>query len=170
MIRSATVDDAKSICGIYNHYVKTTVVTFEEIPVSINEMEDRVRTVLSKYPWLVWEEEGEILGYAYINKWRDRSAYRYSAEDSIYIKDGAQGRGIGKKLLAELLEEARKIDIHTLVALITMPNEQSVGLHEKFGFKKAAEFVETGYKLDRWLNVGYWQLILGPGQKGGAAP
>jgi phosphinothricin acetyltransferase len=169
MIRSATVDDATSICGIYNHYVKTAVITFEEIPVSINEMEGRIRTVLSKYPWLVWEEEGEILGYAYINKWRDRSAYRYSAEDSIYIKDGAQGRGIGKKLLSALLEEARKAGIHTLVALIAMPNEQSAAMHEKFGFKKAAEFVEIGYKLDRWLNVGHWQLILENGKKGEAA-
>jgi phosphinothricin acetyltransferase len=170
MIRPATADDAKSICSIYNRYVKTSVVTFEEIPVSINEMEGRIRTVLSKYPWLVSEEGGEILGYAYVSKWRDRSAYRYSAEDSIYIRDGAQGRGIGKKLFAALLEEAQKAGIHTLVALITMPNEQSIGLHEKFGFKKAAEFVEIGYKLDRWLNVGYWQLILEHGPKRGAAP
>jgi phosphinothricin acetyltransferase len=168
MIRPATVGDAKSICGIYNHYVKTTAITFEEIPVSINEMEGRVRTVMAKYPWLVWEEGGEILGYAYVNKWRDRSSYRYSAEDSIYIKEGARGRGIGKKLLAALLGEARQTEIHVIAAGITQPNEQSVGLHERFGFKKVAEFVEIGYKMDRWLNVGYWQLILGEGQKGGA--
>jgi phosphinothricin acetyltransferase len=160
MIRPATVDDAKAICGIYNYYVKATAITFEEIPVSINEMRSRVKTVTAAYPWLVWEEEGEILGYAYVNKWRDRSSYRYSAEDSIYIKSGARGRGIGKKLFAALLEEARQTEIHALVAGITAPNEQSVGLHEKFGFKKIAEFVEIGYKMDRWLNVGYWQLIL----------
>jgi phosphinothricin acetyltransferase len=169
MIRPVTVNDAAAICGIYNHYIKTTAITFEEIPVSINEMEGRIKTVLAKYPWLVWEEEGEILGYAYSNKWRDRSAYRYSAEDSIYIKHGAQGKGIGKSLLTALLEEARRTDIHVLVAGITQPNEQSVGLHEKFGFKKIAEFVEIGYKMNRWLNVGYWQLILGEGQEGAEA-
>jgi phosphinothricin acetyltransferase len=166
MVRPATVHDAKSICGIYNHYIKTTAITFEEIPVSIGEMEGRIRTVLAKYPWIVWEEEGEILGYAYLNKWRDRPSYRYSAEDSIYIQDGVRGRGIGKKLLAALLAEARQTDLHALVAGITLPNEQSVGLHETFGFKKIAEFGEIGYKLNRWLTVGYWQLILEKGQKG----
>jgi phosphinothricin acetyltransferase len=170
MIRPATLDDARSICGIYNHYVKTTVVTFEEIPVSINEMRGRIKTVLENYPWIVWEEEGEILGYAYVNKWKERSSYRYSAEDSIYIKNEAQGRGIGKKLFAALLGEARRTGIHVLVAGITVPNDRSVGLHEKFGFKKVAEFGEIGYKMDRWLNVGYWQLILGDGQTGGDAP
>jgi phosphinothricin acetyltransferase len=166
MIRPATINDAVSICGIYNHYIKTTAITFEEIPVAINEMEGRIKTVLGKYPWIVWEEEGEILGYAYGNRWRDRSAYRYAAEDSIYIKNGFQGRGIGKKLLTALLGELRQTDIHVLVAGITQPNERSVGLHEKFGFKKVAEFVEIGYKMNRWLNVGYWQLILGERQEG----
>ncbi|MDR1250443.1 MAG: GNAT family N-acetyltransferase [Treponema sp.] len=167
MIRPATIRDAKSICGIYNYYVNHTVVTFEEIPVSISEMEGRVKTVLSKYPWLVWEEEGEILGYAYVNTWRDRASYRYSAEDSLYIKNGAGGRGIGKKLLAALLEGAQKTGLHVLVAGITLPNERSVALHEQFGFKKTAEFFEIGYKMDQWLNVGYWQLILKDRQERG---
>jgi phosphinothricin acetyltransferase len=170
MIRSATIDDAKSICGIYNYYVKATAITFEEIPVSINEMKGRIKTVLGKYPWLVWEEEGETLAYAYINKWRERSSYRYSAEDSIYVKNGAQGRGIGKKLFAALLGKVQQTDIHALVAGITQPNERSVCLHEKFGFKKVAEFVEIGYKMEQWLNVGYWQLILSDGKKGEATP
>jgi phosphinothricin acetyltransferase len=160
MIRSATIHDARPICGIYNYYVNNTAITFEEIPVSISEMEGRVKAVVSKYPWIVWEEEGEILGYAYVNKWKDRAAYRYAAEDSIYIKNGAEGRGIGKKLLAALLEAADKTGVHALVAGITMPNDRSVALHEKFGFKKIAEFFEIGHKMDQWLNVGYWELIL----------
>jgi phosphinothricin acetyltransferase len=166
MIRSVTADDAKVICGIYNYYIENTVITFEETPVSINGMEDRIKAVLSNYPWLVWEEEGEILGYSYGNTWKDRAAYRYSAESSIYVKNGAEGRGIGKKLLAAFLEAARETSIHVLVAGITIPNERSVALYEKFGFKKTAEFFEVGYKMDRWLNVGYWQLILRDGQKG----
>jgi phosphinothricin acetyltransferase len=159
MIRSATIHDAFSICGIYNYYVNNTVITFEETPVSISEMEGRIRAVVSKYPWIVWEEEGEVLGYAYVNKWKDRAAYRHSAEDSIYVKNGAGGRGIGKTLLAALLEAAGKTGVHALVAGITLPNERSAALHEKFGFKKTAEFFEIGYKMDRWLNVGYWELI-----------
>jgi phosphinothricin acetyltransferase len=166
MIRPVTIDDAKAISAIYNYYVKNTAITFEEIPVSIGEMEGRIRAVLSKYPWIVWEEEGEILGYAYVNRWKERVSYRYSAEDSIYIKNGAEGRGIGKKLLAPLLEGARTAGVHTVVAGITLPNERSVALHEGFGFTKIAEFSEIGYKMDRWLNVGYWQLILDDVRKG----
>jgi phosphinothricin acetyltransferase len=169
MIRPVTVNDAKAICGIYNYYVKNTVITFEEIPVSIGEMEGRIKAVAPKYPWIVWEEEGETLGYAYIHRWRERASYRYSAEDSIYLKNGAEGRGIGKKLLASLLEGTLKAGVHALMAGITLPNERSVALHEQFGFKKAAEFCETGYKMDRWLNVGYWQLILEDERKGGPA-
>jgi phosphinothricin acetyltransferase len=169
MIRPATIHDAKAICGIYNYYVNNTVITFEEIPVSISEMAGRIKAVLSKYPWIVWEEEGEILGYAYVNKWKDRSSYRYSAEDSVYVKNGERGKGIGKKLLAALLETAQKNEVHALVAGITLPNERSAALHEKFGFKKTAEFFEIGYKMDQWLNVGYWQLILQDKQEGRAA-
>jgi phosphinothricin acetyltransferase len=168
MIRPATILDAKSICGIYNYYVNNTIITFEEIPVAIGEMEDRIKAVLPKYPWIVWEEEGEILGYAYANKWKDRASYRHSAEDSVYVKNGAGGRGIGKKLLAALLEAAQKNGLHALVAGITLPNARSVALHEQFGFKKTAEFFEIGYKMDQWLNVGYWQLILQNRQEGGA--
>jgi phosphinothricin acetyltransferase len=168
MIRPATIHDAKSICGIYNYYINHTVITFEEIPVSFSEMEGRVKAVLSQYPWIVWEEEGEILGYAYVNRWKDRASYRYAAEDSVYVKNGAEGRGIGKKLLAALLERTQKIALHALVAGITLPNERSAALHEKFGFKKTAEFFEIGYKMDQWLSVGYWQLILKDRQEGGA--
>jgi phosphinothricin acetyltransferase len=168
MIRPARIRDAKSICGIYNYYVNHTVITFEEIPVSIGEMESRIKGVVSKYPWIVWEEEGEILGYAYVNKWKDRASYRYAAEDSVYVKNGAWGRGIGKGLLAALLETAPKTGVHALVAGIALPNERSAALHEQFGFKKTAEFFEIGYKMDQWLNVGYWQLIFPNRQEGGA--
>jgi phosphinothricin acetyltransferase len=168
MIRPVTIHDAKSICGIYNYYVKHTVITFEEIPVSISEMEGRIKAVLSKYSWIVWEEEGEILGYAYINQWKARASYRYAAEDSVYVKNGSGGRGIGKKLLAALLGGAQKNGLHALVAGITLPNAGSVALHEQFGFKKTAEFFEIGYKMNQWLSVGYWQLILKDRQQGEA--
>jgi phosphinothricin acetyltransferase len=105
-------------------------------------------------------EVGEILGYAYIYRWHERVAYCYSAEDSIYLKKGYERKGIGGKLFAHLLEEVKKTNIHALVSGITLPNERSVVLYEKFGFKKVAQFNKIGFKMDQWLDVGYWKLIL----------
>jgi phosphinothricin acetyltransferase len=161
MIRPVSPADAAAICDIYNYYIGNTVITFEEIPVKTAAMEERICTISAKYPYIVWEEAaGEINGYAYVNTWKERSAYTFSAEVSIYIREGFQGRGMGRKLMERLLEEVRKTDIHTLVGGITLPNEGSIALHEKFGFKKTAYFGEIGYKFNRWLDVGYWQLIL----------
>jgi phosphinothricin acetyltransferase len=160
MIRPVKIEDASSIRTLYNYYIENTVITFEEIPVSVEEMESRIKKVSAKYPWFVWEESGEILGYAYVNTWKERAAYRYSVEDSIYLKNGCLGKGIGRSLFARLLEEVRKTEIHTIVAGITVPNDQSTGLHEKFGFKKIAHFNEVGFKQNRWLDVGFWELIL----------
>ncbi|MDR2110712.1 MAG: GNAT family N-acetyltransferase [Spirochaetaceae bacterium] len=160
MIRPVTLGDAPAICGIYNHYVKNTVITFEERPVSIHEMEGRIREITPVFPWVVWEEAAGIAGYAYIHRWKERSAYRFSVEDSIYLKKGYEGKGIGKRLLSTLLEEIKKTDVHAVVAAITIPNDRSIGLHEKFGFVKIARFPEIGYKLDTWLDVGYWELLL----------
>jgi phosphinothricin acetyltransferase len=169
MIRPVSHADAAAICDIYNYYIENTAVSFEEKPLRFDEMEERIRKISAKYPYLVWEEEGAvpgdtnpggINGYAYINTWRERSAYRFAAEVSIYLRDGFQGRGMGKELMARLLDEARKTDIHALVAGITLPNERSVALHEKFGFRKTARFAEVGYKFNKWLDVGYWELLI----------
>jgi phosphinothricin acetyltransferase len=161
MIRPVEEKDAAAIAGIYNYYIENTVITFEETPLPADEMEKRIRTISSRYPYLVMENEGEITGYAYINTWKERAAYRYAAEVSIYLKDGFIGRGTGKSLLGRLLEAVRTTTkIHALTAGITLPNDRSVRLHEKFGFKKIACFEEIGFKTDRWLDVGYWELIL----------
>ena len=160
MIRSAVPKDAKAICAIYNYYIKNTTISFEEQPVGISEMEDRIRETASQYPWLVCEKDGDIQGYAYLSKYKARSAYRYSAEISIYIKNGEEGKGLGTLLMARLIEEARKAGIHSIISGITMPNERSEALHEKFGFKKTAHFNEVGFKFNCWLDVDYWELIL----------
>jgi phosphinothricin acetyltransferase len=157
MIRFAAPKDAIGICAIYNYYIKHTVVTFEETPVSVKEMESRIGAIRASYPWLVWEEEGALIGYAYLNKWKERRAYSFSLEDSIYIKQGHERRGIGLKLLTSLLEETRKTKTHAVIAGICLPNEQSVGLHEKLGFKKVAHFEEVGFKCNQWLDVGCWE-------------
>ncbi|MDR2768126.1 MAG: GNAT family N-acetyltransferase [Treponema sp.] len=160
MIRSVKSGDAKNIAGIYNHYVRETVITFEERPVSIGEMTGRIAEVSAKYPWLVLEEDGDVVGYAYVNTWKERNAYRYAAELSIYLKTGLEGKGWGTELMKALLGAVRKTELHALVAGITLPNERSVALHEKFGFVKIAQFNEIGFKLGRRLDVGYWELIL----------
>jgi phosphinothricin acetyltransferase len=145
---------------LYNYYILNTAATFEEEAVSPGEMEERIRTVSSRYPWLVWEEGGEPAGYAYAHQYQVRSAYRCTAEDSIYIKHGFEGRGIGKALLGALLEKLRNMELHTLMAVITVPNEKSVAIHEKFGFKKMGIFSEIGSKFGQWRDVGYWELLL----------
>lgn len=162
MIRPVKPGDALSIVNIYNYYIKNTVISFEEIPLSVKDMEERILKISARYPWLVWEESGDLTGYVYVNTWKEKSAYRYAAELSIYIKQGFQGKGMGRELLNRLLGEIRKTNLHVLVAGITLPNEASVALHEKFGFKKAACFSEIGFKSGQWLDVGYWELILPP--------
>jgi phosphinothricin acetyltransferase len=123
-------------------------------------MEARIRDITASYPWFVWEDDGELLGYAYAHKWHERAAYRFSAEDSVYLRYDVLGRGIGRQLLGRVIADLRKTDIRMLMSVITMPNERSVALHESFGFTKAVEFRGIGYKLNRWLDVGYWELLL----------
>lgn len=161
MIRPATLDDATAIVDIYNHYVATTVISFEEHPVTPEEMAGRIRDVTASLPWLVYESEGKVVGYAYATKWRVRSAYRFSAETSVYVAAGQGGKGIGSALYKDLLEELRAREIHMAIGGIAQPNEASVALHERLGFEKIAHFKQVGRKFDRWVDVGYWELQLG---------
>jgi phosphinothricin acetyltransferase len=160
MIRPVNTADALAVSGIYNYYVANTVVSFEEERVSAAEMENRIRKVTAKFPWFVWEEDGTVLGYTYVNTWKERIAYRYSVEDSLYVQNGRAGQGIGGKLFAHLLETVKQTDIHAVVGGITLPNERSIAIHEKFGFKKIAQFNEIGFKMNKWLDVGYWELVI----------
>jgi phosphinothricin acetyltransferase len=160
MIRPVKPTDALAISGIYNYYIANTVITFEERPVGAAEMEKRIREIGAQFPFFVWEDEGTIQGYAYVNKWKERVSFRYSVEDSIYIRNGMEGKGIGRALFTHLLEAVKKTDIHAVVAGITLPNDRSIPLHEKFGFTKIGQFNEIGYKMNKWQDVGYWELIL----------
>jgi L-amino acid N-acyltransferase YncA len=160
MIRPVTTSDAAAICEIYNGYVRDTVITFEEAPVAPAEMARRIEDFTARFPWLVAEEQRAIVGYAYATPWRVRSAYRFSVETTVYVASGHHGRGVGSALYRELLAALRKLDVHCAVGGIALPNEASVALHEKLGFTKIGQFVEIGYKLGRWVDVGYWELIL----------
>lgn len=160
MIRDAKIEDAQDICGIYNHYIKNTPITFETERVSKNTMVERIVNISENFFWIVYEEDGRILGYAYASSFKSRSAYNNSVECSIYIRADEKGKGIGSTLLSQLINRCRKRGFHTIIGTITLPNESSIALHEKFGFKKAAHFKEVGYKFNTWIDVGSWQLLL----------
>lgn len=160
MIRPATIEDAPHICDIYNHYIAHTAVTFEEEPVSADTMSTRISETAASLPWIVNEDGGTILGYACAARWKERRAYRFSVESTVYVKKDAVGRGIGTELLRHLLEEIKAKKIHAVVAGIALPNERSLRLHEKCGFRKVAHFAEVGFKFNKWIDVGYWELVL----------
>jgi phosphinothricin acetyltransferase len=157
-IRSATPADAAAIAEIYNWYIANTVVTFEVDPVSADEMAQRIASVLVAHEWLVLESEGELLGYAYAGRFRERAAYALATESTIYLRHGLEGKGLGGPLYAELVRRAFARGYRHLVGAIALPNEASVRLHERLGFVKAGHLVRIGRKFDRWIDVGNWQL------------
>ncbi len=160
-IRHATQDDAADIAAIYNPYVQETVISFEEQPVSPAEMASRIAAVYEDgLPWLVAEQDGLLLGYAYASKWRVRPAYRHSVESSVYLAQAARGLGLGGQLYSALIEALRASGKHTVIGGIALPNPASEALHAKLGFKPAALFEQTGFKQGRWIDTAYWQLLL----------
>ena len=161
-IRDAAASDAEAICGIYNHHVRNTIVTFEEIDVTAEEMAARIAGISASFPWLVAEEDGRVAGYAYAAKWQDRSAYRHTLQTAIYLAEEARGRGIGTALYGALLDRLRRRPVHVVVGGISLPNAASVALHEKCGFRKVAHFAEVGFKFGKRIDVGYWQITLDP--------
>lgn len=161
MLRAATIADAAAIAGIYNHHVLNTIVTFEEEVVAASDMAQRItETCAAELPWLVWEENGAVLGYASASKWKSRCSYRYSVESTIYLSNTAAGRGIGTQLYAALIAALKPTGIHAIIAGVSLPNPASVALHEKLGFVKVAHFKEVGWKFEQWIDVGYWELLL----------
>jgi phosphinothricin acetyltransferase len=160
-VRVAATEDAEAVAAIDNHFVLRTIVTFEEDPVSPAEVARRMDDVRkASLPWLVAERAGAVVGYAYATGWRVRRGYRYSAEVTVYVDPGAGGRGIGSLLYTDLIAALQERGIHAAMGGIALPNDASVALHEKFGFKKVAHFEQVGVKFDRWIDVGYWQRIL----------
>lgn len=161
MIRPATPADAAAIAGIYNHYVAHTTITFEEQAVAPEQMAERIAEVgAASLPWLVAEREGQVLGYAYAGRWKARSAYRFSVETSVYLRDGLGRQGVGSALYDALFAELKARGVHAAIGGIALPNDNSVALHEKFGMKKVAHFEQVGFKFGRWIDVGYWQRVL----------
>jgi phosphinothricin acetyltransferase len=161
MIRKVAHADLRDIVDIYNHYVLNSTVTFEEESVSIEDMASRIANVTeANLPWLVAVENEHIIGYAYATKWKTRSAYRYSVESSVYLATSAYGKGYGSELYAALLDQLKEIGVHAVMGGICLPNAASIALHEKFGMNKVAHFNQVGFKFGKWVDVGYWQLLL----------
>lgn len=160
MIRDAKSRDAEQIAAIYNHYIEHTIITFEEEPLSVAIMAERIAQVVVHHPWLVDEEHGTIRGYAYATQFRPRASYRHSAESTVYLAPNETGRGLGSALYGALLERLRRDGLHNVLGGIALPNPASVALHEKLGFAKVAHFQQVGRKFDTWIDVGYWQLPL----------
>jgi L-amino acid N-acyltransferase YncA len=161
MIRPIVAADVDGICRIYNHYVAASTITFEEQPVAISEMSQRIADIdAASLPWLVAEQDSAIVGYAYASKWKVRSAYRFATETTIYLAPSVGRQGIGTALYQSLLQTLREKQLHTAIGGIALPNEASVALHEKLGFRKVAHFEEVGFKFGKWVDVAYWQLAL----------
>ena len=161
LIRPAETADAAAICEIYNHYIEHTVITFEEVLLTAGDIDKRLQDINAiGLPWLVAEVQGVVIGYAYAGKFRDRSAYRYTAEVTVYLAPAGTGQGAGTRLYNALFEALRERSIHIVIGGITLPNVASVALHEKMGMEKVAHLEEVGCKFGKWLDVGYWQATL----------
>ena len=160
IIRMATPDDAEEVLDIYAPYVKETAITFEyEVP-SVEEFRERIRKTLEKYPYLVAETEGQLAGYAYASAFKERAAYDWSVETSIYVKMGEHGKGIGSRLYTVLEEVLKKQHILNVNACIAYPHPESERFHKKFGYKKVAHFTKCGYKMGQWYDMIWMEKLL----------
>jgi len=160
MIRLATEADSSAVAEIYPPYVECSHFTFEEVPPDAAELAARMSDPIR--PWLVAEVDGRILGYGSTAPMRNRAAYRWSVETGIYLTADAQGRGLGRQLLAAHLDLLERQGIVTAIAGIALPNEASIALHEKLGFALSGIERGVGFKLGEWVDVGRWQRDLAP--------
>lgn len=160
-IREIESSDVSAVVEIYNYYVESTSISFEEDLITNDVMSQRIDDVLNAgLPWIVAEIEGKVIGYAYASKWKPRSAYRFTVEPSIYIKYGLTGQGVGATLYSELLSILVEKGFKNAIGVIALPNPLSIGLHESLGFQKVGEFSNIGFKFGQNKSVGYWQLEL----------
>ena len=163
VIRTVDVADATQICEIYNHYIETSTITFEETPVAAADMANRIRDIQAiPLPWLVAVDGGKVVAYAYAQKWKVRAAYKFSVEVTIYVRQGLGHSGIGSQLYSRLFAALEPLGVHAVIGGVALPNDASLRLHQKFGFEKVAHFKEVGFKFGKWVDVTYWQIILNP--------
>jgi len=168
-IRDAVPERDAAICrDIYAPFVTDTWVTFEEEVPTVEEFRGRMTATMVTHPWLVFEADGRVVGYAYASKLRPRAAYRWTAEVTIYLAASHRGAGIGRRLYTELLERLRRQGFHMACGGVALPNEASVGLHRALGFEPVGVYRQVGWKAGAWHDVSWWQMELRPA--GDAAP
>ena len=161
-IRLASSHDASMLHAIYIPFVSNTPVSFELVPPTEQEMRQRIEQTLQTHPWLVCEERGEILGYAYASQHRTRQAYQWSVDVSAYVHEQWRGKGIGKALYTSLFALLRLQGFYNVYAGIALPNPASVALHGAMGMRQVGIYSQVGYKLGVWHDVGWWQQSLQP--------
>ena len=160
IIRLARDDDAPAIAAIYAPYVSDTPISFELAPPTATEMASRLSKTLARFPWLVAEAEGAVIGYAYASQHRERAAYQWAADVSVYVRKGQWGRGIGRALYIPLFAILRAQGYINVYAGVTLPNAASVALHEAMGMSPVGVYRHVGYKAGAWHDVGWWQGLL----------
>ena len=160
VIRLADQTDAEQILSIYSPIVTHTAISFEVVPPTVEEMRTRISNTLAILPWLVCSEAEELLGYAYASQHRQRSAYQWSVDVSVYVRAEVQRRGVGRSLYGSLFEILRSQGYYNAYAGITLPNEASIRLHTLLGFEPVGVYRGVGYKLGSWHDVSWWQLTL----------
>ncbi len=167
LIREAAQTDLPAITAIYAHHVLHGTGTFEEVAPDLAEMANRLEKVCQHgWAWLVAEQEGQVQGYAYFAQLRDRSAYRFSAEDSVYVRNDIRGQGVGKALVADLLIRAEAVGFRQMFAVVgDSENIGSIGLHISLGFRQCGVLRSAGLKFGRWLDSVYLQRSLGVGDR-----
>ena len=170
LIRLAEEGDAPQIAAIYAPVVRDTIISFEAEPPSAEEIARRVRDTLVRWPWLVCERDGEVLGYAYAGAHRSRAAYQWSVDVSVYVREDARQRGVGRALYTSLIAALDLQGFYNAYAGIALPNNASVGLHEAMGFRLVGVYRGVGYKLGAWRDVGWWGLTLREGVASEARP
>jgi L-amino acid N-acyltransferase YncA len=160
VVREATAQDAAACAAIYAPYVTDTAISFEHEPPSAQEMAERIAAASRTHAWLVLEDEGRVVGYAYGGPFRTRDAYRFSCEVSVYIEIGRRRTGAGRALYEELLPRLTERGFHTALAGMTMPNDASIGLHRALGFEPVGTYREVGFKHGAWHDVAWVQRSL----------
>jgi len=160
IIRPAEPQDVPAIREIYNHYVLNTTITFETVPLSLDEMTQRIKNIAAHCPCFVCEEAGEITGFCYVHPWKDRAAYCHTYETTIYLRPEQKHRGLGNEMMQRLIAACRKAGYRALIACITEENKESCEFHKRIGFKQVSYFEQVGRKFDRWLDVVDYELLL----------
>lgn len=161
-IRLATSNDAQSVLDIYAPYCLKSPATFELQAPELEEIRNRIDKTLTRYPYLLYEENGQPLAFAYAGQYMERAAYRFSAAVSVYVREGFQGTGKGKALYGVLIPLLKKQGFCNAFAGITMPNPGSEALHKSLGFVQTGLYKNVGYKFEKWHDVSWWQLTLRP--------